>query len=80
MKKLLKQKLGLKPTKIKTPQRSGGQNHAYLCFRTDEEKEEALRKLDGYKWKGNVLKAKVYLLFALSFRFEIDVKLNLYAF
>lgn len=55
MKKLLKGKLGLKPAKIK----SSGQNHAFLCFRTDAEKEEALQKLDGYKWKGNVFKAKV---------------------
>lgn len=67
MKKLLKHKLGLKPTKIKTSQRSGGPNHAYLCFRTDEEKEEALRKLDGYTWKGNVLKAKVFDLFKCFF-------------
>lgn len=49
----------MNPSKIKTPNRGGGKQHAFLCFRTDEEKDVALKLLDGYKWKGRMLNAKV---------------------
>lgn len=48
----------MNPSKIKTPNKFGGKNHAFVCFRTDADKEEALKVLDGYNWKGRIFKAK----------------------
>lgn len=44
---------------MKTPSKFGGKDHAFLCFRTETEKEEAIRKITGYTWRGRVLKAKL---------------------
>lgn len=55
---MLKIKLKLNPSKIKLPNRFFGKSHAFICFRSDEEKETALKLLDGYKWKGKTLSAK----------------------
>lgn len=58
LKKLLKGKLKLSPSKIKTPNKFGGKNFAFVCFRNEEDKENALKILDGYSWKGRTFKAK----------------------
>lgn len=58
LKKLLKGKLKLRPSKIKTPSKFGGKNFAFICFRNEEDKESALKILDGYSWKGRTFKAK----------------------
>lgn len=51
-------KFKLNPTKLKTSNNHGGRDIAYLCFRTAEEKENAMKKLIGYKWKGRELRVK----------------------
>lgn len=43
---------------MKTKNHYGGRDHAFLCFRTVEEKDQAMKLFDGYKWKGRELKAK----------------------
>lgn len=48
----------MRPTKIKTKNNHGSQNHAFLCFRTVEEKENAVKIFDGYQWKGREIKVK----------------------
>ncbi|KAH8301179.1 hypothetical protein KR018_006606, partial [Drosophila ironensis] len=53
-KKLLKNTLKLDMTKIKSPTRK---EFAFVCFRTLEDQQRALETLNGYKWKGRVLKA-----------------------
>ncbi|XP_030388445.1 tRNA (uracil-5-)-methyltransferase homolog A [Scaptodrosophila lebanonensis] len=53
-KKLLKSTLKLDMTKIKSPSRK---EFAFVCFRTQEDQLRALETLNGYKWKGKVLKA-----------------------
>ncbi|XP_017107648.2 tRNA (uracil-5-)-methyltransferase homolog A [Drosophila bipectinata] len=53
-KKLLKNTLKLDMTKIKSPNRK---EFAFVCFRTLEDQQRALETLNGYKWKGKVLKA-----------------------
>lgn len=58
IKKLLKGKLKLSPSKIKTPHKFGGKNFAFVCFRNEADKEHALKTLDGYSWKGRTFKAK----------------------
>lgn len=58
LKKLLKGKLKLSPSKIKTPNKFGGKNFAFVCFRNETDKENALKVLDGYNWKGRTFKAK----------------------
>lgn len=55
---MLKGKLKLSPSKIKTPSKFGGKNFAFVCFRSEEDKENALKVLDGYNWKGRMFKAK----------------------
>lgn len=54
----MKGKLKLNPSKVKTPNKFGGKNFAFICFRNDTDKERALQTLDGYSWKGRTLKAK----------------------
>lgn len=51
-------KLKLKPTKMKTKNHHGGKDHAYLCFRTIAEKDEALKIFDGFVWRGRQLRVK----------------------
>ncbi|ALC45152.1 CG3808, partial [Drosophila busckii] len=53
-KKLLKKTLKFDITKIKSPTRK---EFAFVCFRTAEDQQRAVETLDGYKWKGKVLKA-----------------------
>ncbi|GFR77358.1 tRNA (Uracil-5-)-methyltransferase homolog A-like [Elysia marginata] len=55
LKKRLKM-LGLKPNKIKSPDR---QSVCYVCFRSEEERDNALAKLNGHVWKNKTLEAKV---------------------
>ncbi|KAK6625257.1 hypothetical protein RUM43_005551 [Polyplax serrata] len=56
LKKLLKSKLNLNPTKIKTPAPKGG--WSYVCFKSEEEKATALKILNGYTWKKQTLIAQ----------------------
>ncbi|XP_067647883.1 tRNA (uracil-5-)-methyltransferase homolog A isoform X2 [Eurosta solidaginis] len=53
-KKLLKTKLSLNMTKIKSPRRK---DFAFVCFRTKGDQIRAIESLSGYKWKGKVLQA-----------------------
>ncbi|KAK3576133.1 hypothetical protein CHS0354_043100 [Potamilus streckersoni] len=46
--------LGLKPVKLKAQ----GKNFTFVTFRCEEDRESALQMLNGFKWKGSVLKAK----------------------
>ncbi|XP_061396260.1 tRNA (uracil-5-)-methyltransferase homolog A [Musca vetustissima] len=55
-KKLLKNKLKLDMSKIKSPLRK---DFAFVCFRSQEDQEKALSLLNGYKWKGKVLQAQI---------------------
>ncbi|VVC28688.1 S-adenosyl-L-methionine-dependent methyltransferase,RNA methyltransferase TrmA, active [Cinara cedri] len=54
-KKLVNQKLKLKCSKVKTPNRNG--KWLYVCFRSEEDKDVALGVLNGYNWKNTVLEA-----------------------
>lgn len=61
LKKFLKNKMNLNPVKIKAmPDKRVFGNHAFVCFRSEEERTEAMAKLDGYMWKGKAIKATVY--------------------
>ncbi|XP_017072133.1 tRNA (uracil-5-)-methyltransferase homolog A isoform X2 [Drosophila eugracilis] len=53
-KKLLRNTLKFDMTKIKAPTRK---EFAFVCFRSLEDQQRALETLNGYKWKGKVLKA-----------------------
>ncbi|EDV97596.1 tRNA (uracil-5-)-methyltransferase homolog A [Drosophila grimshawi] len=53
-KKLLKNTLKLDMTKIKSPTRK---EFAFVCFRSQADQQRAVETLNGYKWKGKVLKA-----------------------
>ncbi|XP_017477066.1 PREDICTED: tRNA (uracil-5-)-methyltransferase homolog A [Rhagoletis zephyria] len=53
-KKLLRAKLNLNMTKIKSPLRK---EFAFVCFRSQEDQQRAIETLNGYKWKGKVLQA-----------------------
>ncbi|XP_075161072.1 tRNA (uracil-5-)-methyltransferase homolog A [Haematobia irritans] len=55
-KKLLKNKLKLDMSKIKSPLRK---DFAFVCFRSQEDQEKALSLLNGYKWKGKILQTQV---------------------
>jgi tRNA (uracil-5-)-methyltransferase len=55
LKKLLNNKLSLASNKIKVPRQ--GSPFAYICFRSEEEVESAISKLDGFNWKGKELQA-----------------------
>nr|XP_016944596.2 tRNA (uracil-5-)-methyltransferase homolog A-like [Drosophila suzukii] len=54
-KKLLRSTLKFDMTKIKAPTRK---EFAFVCFRSQEDQQRALETLNGYKWKGKVLKAQ----------------------
>ncbi|TDG42033.1 hypothetical protein AWZ03_011541 [Drosophila navojoa] len=54
LKKLLKNTLKLDMTKIKSPNRK---EFAFVCFRSQADQQRALETLNGYKWKGKILKA-----------------------
>ncbi|KAK9887879.1 hypothetical protein WA026_000184 [Henosepilachna vigintioctopunctata] len=58
-KKLLNDKLKLNSRKIKQANRNA--RYAFVCFRNAEERDNAMKSLSGYNWKGKtleVLKAK----------------------
>ncbi|XP_054290417.1 tRNA (uracil-5-)-methyltransferase homolog A-like [Macrosteles quadrilineatus] len=55
LKKLINHKLKLGSNKIKTPKT--GSQWLYICFRNEEDKEEALKVLNGFKWKNKTLSA-----------------------
>lgn len=59
-KKLVNQKLKLKCSKVKTPNRNG--KWLYICFRSEEDKNEALDVLNGFNWKNKILDASVSIL------------------
>lgn len=50
----MKNTLKLDITKIKSPTRK---EFAFVCFRSQEDQQRGLDTLNGYKWKGKVLKA-----------------------
>lgn len=52
--------------KVKTPMRN---KFAYVCFRSQEDQEKALKILNGYKWKGKVLEATVSMLIQIKLSF-----------
>ncbi|XP_018561203.1 tRNA (uracil-5-)-methyltransferase homolog A [Anoplophora glabripennis] len=51
--KLLNQKLKLNSNKIKTVKRNSP--YAFVCFRNNEDRDNALKALSNYKWKGKLL-------------------------
>lgn len=55
MKKLLNEKLKLNSSKIKSPRQ--GSSWAYVCFRTEDDRNRAIEVISGYKWKGKKLRA-----------------------
>ncbi|XP_044760010.1 tRNA (uracil-5-)-methyltransferase homolog A [Coccinella septempunctata] len=52
-KKLLNDKLKLNSRKIKQANRNA--RYAFICFRNEEDRENAIKVLTGYSWKGKVL-------------------------
>lgn len=62
--KLLNQKLKLNANKIKTVKRNSP--YAFVCFRNNEDRDNALKALSNYKWKGKSLEAMVKLKFYLN--------------
>ncbi|XP_038059196.1 tRNA (uracil-5-)-methyltransferase homolog A-like isoform X2 [Patiria miniata] len=48
--------LQLEPKKVKAVNKA---TYAFVTFSCQEDKEEALKVLNGHKWKGQVLKAKL---------------------
>ncbi|KAG5667781.1 hypothetical protein PVAND_015751 [Polypedilum vanderplanki] len=55
IKKLFSTTLGLNSNKIKIPRRNCP--FGFVCFRNEEDRQKAIEILNGYKWKGNILKA-----------------------
>jgi len=55
MKKMINNTLSLNANKIKIPKKNS--SFAFICLRSDEDRKQAMDVLNGYKWKGNVLKA-----------------------
>lgn len=56
LKKLLLKNFGLEVCKIKSPKR---REFAYLCFRSQEDVDKAIKGLTGFQWKRHTLKASV---------------------
>ncbi|KAL3272385.1 hypothetical protein HHI36_013862 [Cryptolaemus montrouzieri] len=52
-KKLLNEKLKLNSRKIKQANRNA--RYAFICFRNEEERDNAIKVLTGYSWKGKTL-------------------------
>uniref|UniRef100_A0A1B6J213 tRNA (uracil(54)-C(5))-methyltransferase n=1 Tax=Homalodisca liturata TaxID=320908 RepID=A0A1B6J213_9HEMI len=57
LKKLLNTKLKLGSNKIKPPKKRS--NWVFVCFRSEEDREEALKVINGLKWKNVTLSAIV---------------------
>ncbi|XP_070500925.1 tRNA (uracil-5-)-methyltransferase homolog A-like [Chironomus tepperi] len=55
LKKLIIKTLTLNACKIKIPKQNS--SFVFVCLRSDEDRTKALDALNGYKWRGNVLKA-----------------------
>ncbi|KAL7014055.1 hypothetical protein ACKWTF_015715 [Chironomus riparius] len=55
MKKLITSTLTLNASKIKIPRKNS--SFAFVCLRSEEDRNQALEVLNGYKWKGKALKA-----------------------
>lgn len=55
LKNLLNEKLKCKPSKIKLIK--PGCKYAFACFRCEEDRDDAIQKICGYKWKGQDLLA-----------------------
>lgn len=53
-KKLVNKKFGLFPTKFKIPK--PGSHYVYVCFKDESEREMAIQKMNGYNWKGHIMK------------------------
>ncbi|XP_050294370.1 tRNA (uracil-5-)-methyltransferase homolog A [Anthonomus grandis grandis] len=54
-KKLLNEKLKLNANKIKTPRRNC--QYAFVCFRNEEDRDNAIKVISEYTWKGKQLAA-----------------------
>lgn len=65
--KYLNEKLQLDASKVKPPKRGGG--WAYICFRSEENREKAITALNGAEWKKSKLMARV--------SFIVFIKLNI---
>lgn len=63
LKKLLNDKLKLGSNKVKPPAK--GSYWVYVCFRSEEDRQNALRALDGYVWKNKTLSAEVKYYFVM---------------
>uniref|UniRef100_A0A1Y1LUL4 tRNA (uracil(54)-C(5))-methyltransferase n=3 Tax=Photinus pyralis TaxID=7054 RepID=A0A1Y1LUL4_PHOPY len=57
MKKLLNDKLKLASNKIKFPKRNNP--FIFVSFRSEDDRENGIKTINGYKWKGKVLSAHV---------------------
>lgn len=57
LKKLLNEKLKLGSNKVKPPAK--GSYWVYVCFRSEEDRQNALKALDGYVWKSKTLSAEI---------------------
>lgn len=57
LKKILNDVLKLKPSKIKIVK--PGCHYAFACFRNEEDRQEAITKINGHEWKGKKLQAIV---------------------
>jgi tRNA (uracil-5-)-methyltransferase len=55
IKKLFNKTLGIECHKIKIPSKNSC--YGFICLKNDEDREKALKAVNGYKWKGNILKA-----------------------
>ncbi|CAG2054479.1 unnamed protein product [Timema podura] len=58
LKKLLNEKLKLGSNKVKPPKRGNYWNWIYVCFRSEEDRLNAIKALNGYTWKSKVLSAE----------------------
>ncbi|XP_067010006.2 tRNA (uracil-5-)-methyltransferase homolog A isoform X2 [Anabrus simplex] len=56
-KKLINEKLKLGSNKVKPPRR--GSYWAYVCFRSEEDRQKALTALNGFMWKSKKLSASI---------------------
>lgn len=55
LKKVLTDKIKCNPGKVKMIK--PGHPFCFVCFRNDEDREKGIKKINGYKWKGNALVA-----------------------
>jgi hypothetical protein len=63
LKRLLNDKLKLGSNKVKPPAK--GSYWVYVCFRSEEDRQNALLTLDGYTWKNKILTAAVKYYFIM---------------